>query len=230
MRLFKLRQVRHQAGSRRRIARGCRAEHASPAPRQDAPRPTREVFDWRAHSSTIRRQRSRVAKSLRAWIPAGSSRRIASIRLTASTIFGYCSSESWRKLPIALAMNIRSFASSACSRRMMSARRAPVFSSNPFLNRSKRRLFLMQLLAETRDEMRRQFGHVTIQLGDDLARTVRGRDGRRSEDGRPKNRLIPFDAGAGSSTPTTAAASAGAPGATSAGTPTTRQWSKETAC
>ena len=85
----------------------------------------------------------------------------------------------------------------------------------------------MQLLAETRNEVGCQFVAVAIQFSDDLIElfgtTMRGVQ----KAVRPKNQPVPFDAGAGSSTPTTAAISAGAPGATSEGTPTTRQWSKE---
>ena len=37
---------------------------------------------------------------------------------------------------------------------------------NPFLDRSKRGLFLVQLLAEARDEMGRQLVAATIEFGD----------------------------------------------------------------
>ena len=87
-------------------------------------------------------------------MPAGSWRRIASIRLTASTIFRYCSSDSWRRLPIALEINIRSFASSACSAADDIGQLVFRLLLNPFLNRSKRGLFLVQLLAKALNEMR----------------------------------------------------------------------------
>src|SRR5215831_18355849 len=118
-----------------------------------------EIFDWRATSSTTRRLRSRVAKSLWAWMPDGSSRRMASILLTPSTILGYSTSESWRKLPMVLVISIRSFASAACSRRMISPERVLV-------------LFFMQSFAEPRDKVGRQFGVVPIQFGDDAIKLL----------------------------------------------------------